>query len=339
MDYKEILVEARKNLGPYCKGCVVCNGLACGNSIPGPGSKLPGNGAARNFKAWEKICVNIDNIAENVTSDISFDLFGKTFTSPIFIAPIGGLWMHYSDKITDIEYNKLLIDAAAAHGSLAFVGDALKTEVLATACDDIGAASGMGVPTIKPWGMDTVFSKLDLAKKNDAFMVSMDIDGAGLTALRSFSEEAGSKTVAQIKELVDYVERPFLLKGVMTAKGALKALEAGCAGIVVSNHGGRVQGQTPATVEVLPEIVEAVGGKMKIFIDGGIRSGVDVFKALALGADGVLIGRPFVSMVYGGGAEAVEFYFNKIEEELRDTMNMCGAKDLNSISRDMISHF
>ncbi|MDQ9893225.1 alpha-hydroxy-acid oxidizing protein, partial [Acinetobacter baumannii] len=76
-------------------------------------------------------------------------------------------------------------------------------------------------------------------------------------------------------------------------KGALKALEAGASAIIVSNHGGRVLDQCPATAEVLEDIVKAVNGKMKIFVDGGIRSGVDVFKALALGADGVVIARPF----------------------------------------------
>ena len=104
---------------------------------------------------------------------------------------------------------------------------------------------------------------------------------------------------------------PFIAKGIMTARGAIKAVEAGVDAIVVSNHGGRVLDQCPATAEVLPAIVEAVQGKVKIFVDGGIRSGVDVFKALALGADGVLICRPFVTAVYGGGMEGVKTYIEK----------------------------
>ena len=103
----------------------------------------------------------------------------------------------------------------------------------------------------------------------------------------------------------------------MTVKGALKAKEAGAAAIVVSNHGGRVLDQCPATAEVLEEIAEAVGGSMKILVDGGIRSGTDVFKALALGADAVIIARPFVTAVYGGGREGVESYINKIGAERR----------------------
>lgn len=129
---------------------------------------------------------------------------------------------------------------------------------------------------------------------------------------------------------------PFIVKGVMTVKGALKAKEAGAAAIVVSNHGGRVQDQCPATAEVLPEIVKAVGGSMKIFVDGGIRSGVDIFKALALGADAVIIARPFVTAVYGGAEEGVKAYIDKLAGELADTMAMCGAFSLHEITPDMV---
>ena len=134
-------------------------------------------------------------------------------------------------------------------------------------------------------------------------------------------------------------EKPFILKGIMTVSGAKKALETGAAGIVVSNHGGRVLDQCPATAEVLPAIVDAVGGKMKIFVDGGIRTGMDVFKALALGADAVLIARPFVTMVYGGGAEGIQAYVSKLQAELADTRAMCGAHTLADIDRSMLFGF
>ena len=105
---------------------------------------------------------------------------------------------------------------------------------------------------------------------------------------------------------------------------------------MVSNHGGRVLDQCPATAEVLPAIADAVGGKMTVLVDGGIRSGMDVFKALALGADGVLICRPFVNMVYGGGTEGVKLYVEKLRTELADAMSMCGAHKLSDISRSML---
>ena len=95
-------------------------------------------------------------------------------------------------------------------------------------------------------------------------------------------------------------------------------------------------GPAALPTSVLAEIADAVGGSMKIFVDGGIRSGVDVFKALALGADAVLICRPFVPMVYGGAEEGVKLYIEKIGAELSDTMAMCGAENLASINRDMV---
>ena len=165
----------------------------------------------------------------------------------------------------------------------------------------------------------------------------MDIDAAGLPFLQGLTPPAGSKSVEELKQIVSWAQRPFILKGIMTARGAEKALEA--SGIVVSNHGGRVLDHCPATAEVLPEIVDAVGGKMTIFVDGAIRSGMDMFKALALGADAVLIGRPFVTTVYGGGEEGVQLYVQKLKAELADTMRMCGAHSLAEIKRSMLFGF
>ena len=164
----------------------------------------------------------------------------------------------------------------------------------------------------------------------------MDVDAAGLPFLQNLNPPAGSKSVEELGEIIRAAGKPFIVKGIMTVRGAKKALEAGADAIVVSNHGGRVQDQCPATAEVLPEIVDAVGRNMVILVDGGIRSGVDVFKALALGADGVLIARPFVTAVYGGAEEGVACYLNKIGGELVDTMKMCGAKDLAAITPDCV---
>ena len=94
--------------------------------------------------------------------------------------------------------------------------------------------------------------------------------------------------------------------------------------------------QCPATAEVLEAIANAVGDSMKILVDGGIRSGADVFKALALGADGVVIARPFVTAVYGGEKEGVRSYIEKIGSELEDTMKMCGVSSLDEINRDCV---
>ena len=201
----------------------------------------------------------------------------------------------------------------------------------------VGAVSLHYSDAIKPWNIDTIKAKMEQAKESGCFAVAMDVDAAGLPFLKNMTPPAGSKSVAELKEIVALAGKPFIVKGIMTVKGALKAKEAGAAAIVVSNHGGRVLDQCPATAEVLPEIVEALKGSgVKILVDGGIRSGVDVFKALALGADAVLIARPFVTAVYGGGEEGVKCYIDKIAGELADTMQMCGAHSLSEITRDMV---
>ena len=173
-------------------------------------------------------------------------------------------------------------------------------------------------------------------KAANPIAVAMDIDAAGLPFLQNMEPPAGRKTVEELRQIAAWAERPFILKGIMTVAGAKKALEAGASAIVVSNHGGRVLDQCPATAEVLPAIADAVGGRMTVLVDGGIRSGMDVFKALALGADGVLICRPFVNMVYGGGAEGVKLYVDKLRAELADAMSMCGARKLADINRSML---
>ena len=131
-----------------------------------------------------------------------------------------------------------------------------------------------------------------------------------------------------------YSERE--LKSVYPIVDKVEALDAGAAGIIVSNHGGRVLDHTPATAAVLPEIANAVGGQMKILADGGIRTGHDIFKALALGADGVLIGRPFVVMTYGGQEEGIAAYVRKLKAELSDCMQMTGCATLKDIDRSCI---
>ena len=190
---------------------------------------------------------------------------------------------------------------------------------------------------MKPWNAETVEEKMKLVRESKAFAAAMDIDAAGLPFLQNLTPPAGSKTVEELSGIIRKAGVPFIVKGVMTVKGALKAKEAGASAIVVSNHGGRVLDQCPATAEVLPEIAEAVGGgSMKILVDGGIRNGIDIFKALALGADGVLIARPFVTAVYGGAEEGVRELVNRLGSQLKDTMAMCGAHSLAEITRDMV---
>lgn len=331
-----MLNNARDKIGPLCKACPVCNGKACGNSMPGPGSKNPGNGAQRNFDAWQQIFVNMDTIADNCEPCTEFELFGHNFSMPLFSAPIGALPAHYGPGYNDISYNDLMIKTCKEFGIASFTGDGVDPAVMKASAVSMDKNDGVGIPTIKPWNVEAVSEKIDFLNARNIFAVAMDIDGAGLPFLKAMNPNAGSKTIEELRQIIAMTEIPFIIKGIMTVKGALKAVEAGARGIVVSNHGGRVLGQTPSTAEVLPEIADAVKGKAVVFVDGGIRTGVDIFKALALGADAVLIGRPFVPAVYGAAEEGVRLLLNKYMTELKDTMKMCGACKLSDITKDMI---
>lgn len=337
MNYSECTINARNRIGKYCKACPECNGRACRNQIPGPGAKGIGDTAIRNYDKWKEIRVNMDTISENRPVDTSLELFGREFKYPFFAGPVGAVQMHYGDCYNDMTYNDLLVNACAKYGIAAFTGDGMDSEIMVAATKAIRHADGCGVPTVKPWNMDTIREKMDLVNQSGAFAVAMDIDAAGLPFLRNFNPPAGSKTVEELREIIGMTKAPFIVKGVMTVKGALKAKEAGASAIVVSNHGGRVLDQCPATAEVLSDIAAAVDGSMKILVDGGIRSGADVFKALALGADAAIIARPFVTAVYGGGEEGVRSYIEKIGSELEDTMKMCGVSSLKEINADCIS--
>ena len=336
MNYAECLELARGKMGNYCKACPECNGRACKNQMPGPGAKGIGDTAIRNYDKWKEIRVQMDTLVEKRPIDTSLSLFGKNFQYPFFAGPVGAVNMHYGDSLNDVSYNDILVSSCAEFGIAAFTGDGMDSTVMVAATEAIKKAGGLGIPTVKPWNVEMIREKMALVKDAGAFAAAMDIDAAGLPFLKNFNPPAGSKSVEELREIVKAAGVPFIVKGIMTVKGALKAKEAGAAAIVVSNHGGRVLDQCPATAEVLEEIAKAVDGSMKIFVDGGIRSGTDVFKALALGADAVIIARPFVTAVYGGGREGVEAYIQKIGSELADTMAMCGVSSLAEITRDCV---
>lgn len=340
MNYTECIENARPRLGKYCKACPECNGRACKNQMPGPGAKGIGDTAIRNYDKWKEIRVNMDTIAENKPVDTSLSLFGRTFKYPVFAGPVGAVQLHYGDCLDDVAYNDILVSACAKNGIAAFTGDGTDPNVMVAATKAIKNADGAGIPTVKPWNIETIREKMKLVHESGAFAVAMDVDAAGLPFLKNLDPPAGSKTVSELRDIIQMAGTPFIVKGIMTVKGALKAKEAGASAIIVSNHGGRVLDQCPATAEVLESIVKALEGSgMKILVDGGIRSGTDVFKALALGADGVVIARPFVTAVYGGEADGVRAYIDKIGTELEDTMKMCGVSSLDEITRDCVMTF
>lgn len=336
MNYQELLNRAREKMAPNCRVCKECNGVVCKGEIPGTGGKGNGNAFKICVDFLASVKIKLDTIYMDEGQDTSVSLFGKEFKYPFFAAPVGGMNLNYNGAITEAEYVEAIVNGTVKAGNAAFTGDGPNDSIFLDSLPYIKAAGGIAVPTIKPWKNDKVIEKIKMIEKIGAMAFAMDIDSAGLINLALAGKPVSAKSVQELKELTDSTNIPFIVKGVMTAKGAKKALLAGAYGIVVSSHGGRVLADAPATCSMLPEIREAVGDKLKIFVDGGIRSGADVFKAIALGADAVLIGRPYVIAAFGGGAEGVGLYTEKIGAELRETMIMTGCKNIGDITRDKI---
>src|SRR5207245_5274976 len=131
---------------------------------------------------------------------------------------------------------------------------------------------------------------------------------------------------------------PLLIKGVLRADDAKRAVALGLDGIIVSNHGGRRLDTVPASITALPAVVEAVAGRAEVYLDGGIRRGTDVLKALALGARAVMIGRPILWGLALGGADGVRAVLQHLRTELELAMALAGRSDVSRIDRSLIQH-
>ncbi|XP_015113733.1 hydroxyacid oxidase 1 [Diachasma alloeum] len=138
--------------------------------------------------------------------------------------------------------------------------------------------------------------------------------------------------------LKSVTQLPIVLKGILTAEDAILAVENGASGVVVSNHGARQIDGTAATIEALPEVVEAVDGRIEVYLDGGVRTGTDVFKALALGAKMVFFGRPMLWGLAHAGEEGATAVLEIMRKEIREALALAGCRSLAEVTRDMIAH-
>ena len=144
-----------------------------------------------------------------------------------------------------------------------------------------------------------------------------------------------AKTAAEIKSFVKAAgSKPFIVKGVLSVRDAKKCLQAGCAGIVISHHGGHLKYSIPPLM-VIEDIVDAVGGKMKIFVDCGITSGFDAYKCMALGADAVSVGRHLMPLLQNG-ADAVANRIKAMTAELAGVMTATGVHNLHEFDPTVI---
>ena len=157
---------------------------------------------------------------------------------------------------------------------------------------------------------------------------------ASIKAVSAFVNQAfgGSLSWDYLKSLREEWQGPILLKGVLHPSDVEKALKVGLDGVIVSNHGGRQFDGGPAAIEALPDIVNLAKGKMAILMDSGVRTGLDILKALALGADFVLLGRAFIYGVAALGKGGGDYVFEILKDELTNNMVQLGVEDLSALN-------
>lgn len=330
MNLIEVRSKAKEKLAGICQVCRVCDGRACAGQIPGVGGLGTGSSFKRNAEALAKLGLNQRTMHEVSEPSLEMDIFGTKIKMPVLGAAIGGGKLNYRDVITDWELADVMIAGCHQAGTIGQVGDpALKT--FQYGLEAIQKNEGNGIPIIKPREQEEIIKRVKMAEEAGCVAFGIDIDAAGLINMRLAGQRVEPKTVRQIEEITGSTKLPLILKGVMTPDEAEKAVLAGAKGIVVSNHGGRSLDWTPGTAEVLPEIVKAVKGKITILVDGGIRTGYDVLKCLALGADAVQIGRPLVIGAVGAGALGVQMILEQIYQELYVAMILTGNATVKDI--------
>ena len=329
--------NARKKFYIACKACVVCDGLECAGKVPGIGGIGTGSSFTENLTALARYQINLRTIHEVKIPDTSVELFGHKLALPVLAAPITGMETNLAGGMDEREYADAILDGCLECGTLGMVGDGASPKKYLIGLEAIKKRGGLGIPIFKPreYNLD-IIKRFKAAEDAGAIAVGIDIDAASFKTMTLKGQAVGPKTIQELQELKSHLKIPFILKGIMNVESALAAIEAGADAIVVSNHGGRVMDHMPGTAEVLPEITNAVGGRIKVLVDGGIREGTDILKMLALGADAVMIGRPVCIAAFGAGQEGVSFYLREKLNELKKAMILTGCGSIGRIDPSVI---
>ena len=315
-----------------------------------------------NRDGFKRFDLRPHRLAGVVEPNLQTEVFGQTWETPIFICPVGG------HKMFHPEGEVAVARAAKAKKTVQILSSASSTPV-----EDVARALGSplwyqlympvkwegtehlvhrveeaGCPVLV-WTIDLLggrnletaerFRRLDTRQCTGCHATARG--GRAVEAMAMFQGiEGGMNPPAAnwqyLERLKKLTKMRVVLKGLETREDAQAAMDHGADGVVVSNHGGRATETGRGTIEALAEVVDAVGSRMPVLIDGGFRRGTDVFKALAIGARGVGIGRPYVWGLSAFGQDGVERVLDILHAELRLTMRQCGTADLKQITRTSI---
>lgn len=319
-----------------CWVCKACDGQNCASGVPGMG----GTGTQRSFQdnslALSEWRIVPNYVRPSVSPDTGIELFGKHLEHPILGAPMTGAGTNLKEALSEAELAQGMLRAYRETGSLAFLGDGASLGKFPTILDALEQEEGFGVLICKP-REDTreIVNRMQAAIDRGVLAVGMDIDALAFKTLHLRGQRGLARPSEEIERIRNSVKAPFILKGILNASDAMAAAKAGVDAIVVSNHGGRVLDEAPGAARVLSEVrqawLEHGGSPEGLLADGGVRSGADAFKYMVLGAQAVLVGRPSVIALAGGGQAALRYLIQSYARELRDTMHLSGVSRVNDL--------
>ncbi len=322
---------------PHCDGGDerICQREAYGKSI---GFGGVGSGAAfkANIASLAALRLKTRLVGEHFEPETGFSFCGVDLAMPIMGAPTSGI-SSYTEAITESDACRATVRGCREAGSITWQGDTwFYTLERHFTLDALEKEEGYGIPIFKPRAQDDLKKLLERAEKMACPAVGVDLDGCGSTIMARHGQKVFRKSVAELRELVQFTSLPFIAKGIMSVEDAEACAEAGVKVVAVSNHGGRVLDHTPGVAEVLPEIAERLGGEVLITADGGVRTGYDALKLLALGADGVLVGRDIARGAVGAGSLGVKLQMERLHQTLQRGLVMTGCADLARITREIL---
>lgn len=315
---------------------------------------------ADNIAAWRRLRLRPRMLRDITAIDTSAKVLGTRIATPLMVAPTGRHKLFHRDgeratargaAVAGVPYvmattSTVTIEEVAAERGAApnwFQLYLPRERAVTESLVDRVAAAGFGAIVLtvdQPvYGASPRAARAPLDPSPD--IRAVNLPGQPVAAHGYGPAHSGTVTFpATWRDLEWLVRRsplPVVVKGILRADDALRCVEAGARGVMVSNHGGRHLDAVVATADALPEIAAAIGDKAEVYVDGGIRRGTDIVKALALGARAVLIGRPAVWGLALDGAEGVRAVFDHLRDELVRTMALCGLAKLEEVRRDLVA--
>lgn len=297
----------------------------CGSNV----GSITGSSFLRNREALDEIRLRTRVIHRINEVDTSLKVLDVSANTPVFAAPIAGSSVDYQEVIQGCHENE----------TLCFIGYPQPHATIKSFAQIQGKKMAWIIKPLQD--LEELKTCFTIAEEAGCFAVGIDVDSAaGLqqyTHSSTWRLDWSFKSMEDLKTIREWTSLPFIIKGILSVEDAEQCVAAGVDALIVSNHAGHALDCTQSAIDVLPEIADAVGRKVDVLMDGGIRHGTDVLKALALGAKGVLVGRPTIWGYNAGRASGVARLFELLTLELTRAMQLTGVSDVKDVPMSILA--